>query len=87
MYGREVMTPFYNFLLIHTIATIPLPSSHHDIHQSHLAHYEWSTSKQLMAGSGLSNHGSPTLYTMTLGNWNGSTCNTAGDMSDHPAPL
>ena len=24
---------------------------------------------------------------MTLGNWDGSTCNTAGDMSDHPAPL
>ena len=27
---------WYNFLLIHTIATIPLPSSHHDIHQSPL---------------------------------------------------
>ena len=43
---------WYNFLLIHIIATIPLPSSHHDIHQSHLAHYEWSQSKQLVAGSG-----------------------------------
>ena len=40
MSGREVMTPFYifdiTFFLIHTIATIPLPSSHHDIHQSPL---------------------------------------------------
>ena len=34
-----------------------------------LDHYKCSCSKRLVAGSGF-NHGSPTLYTMALGNWN-----------------
>ena len=35
-----------------------------------LDHYKCSCSKRLVAGSGF-NHGSPTVFTMTLGNWNG----------------